>query len=198
MASAINPEAGWHAVTADPGELEAAARANERSFEAFAYYAARFGDRGRSFGMSDGAWLLSITSLPRTEALGQIRWLGAMLSSRGIPQLLLEAHLRFLFEELGHEARYEVLLTATNELRKSRETKIARSTARKLADEFDRASGGAVPRFGEVLVAAVADEANGIELAVSSIEGWAADPERFPRRWIAAVRSTIDAARKAV
>ena len=49
--------------------------------------------------------------------------------------------------------------------------------------------------MGEILVAAVADEAAGIEKAVESLEPWVCDPARFPPPWIQAVRTTIAEAR---
>jgi hypothetical protein len=197
IAAGLNPDAGWHSVTADAIELAAAQRANERSLAAFPYFEERYGERGRRFGLSDGAWLVTVTSLPAAEALTQIRWLGAVLSTRGMPRLLLEEHLRYLHEELGRDRKYRILGSAAGVLRKERESAIPHRAARRIAEEFDRASGGRLARFGEILTAAVADERNGIELAVSSVEAWATDPGRFPPKWIAASRAAIAAARDA-
>jgi hypothetical protein len=51
-------------------------------------------------------------------------------------------------------------------------------------------------RWGELIVAAVADEASGMENAVNSIEDWMTDASRFSIGWIQAVRSLIAKARK--
>jgi hypothetical protein len=42
----------------------------------------------------------------------------------------------------------------------------------------------------------VADEADGIAQAVASIEVWALDAERFDGRWIAAVKTALNAGRE--
>jgi hypothetical protein len=52
--------------------------------------------------------------------------------------------------------------------------------------------------MGSILVAAVADEAAGITRAVTSLQGWLTDSERFPPHWCEAVRTTLDHARTAV
>ncbi len=78
-----------------------------------------------------------------------------------------------------------------------RQAQIAEAGARNLAAAFEARAGRTfpLPRMGEILVAAVADEAAGLERAVASLEPWACDPARFPQLWIEAVRSTIAEAR---
>jgi hypothetical protein len=49
--------------------------------------------------------------------------------------------------------------------------------------------------MGGILVAAVADERAGIELAVPTLTAWVSDAGRFPPEWIAAVDETLAAAR---
>lgn len=56
----LNPEAGRHEVTMDGRELEAVRRASDRSWSEFPYYDARFGERGRRFSLSDGAWIVTL------------------------------------------------------------------------------------------------------------------------------------------
>jgi hypothetical protein len=192
----LNPEYGAHPITTDPGELAAAERASDRSFEEFPYYRWRYGDRGRRFGASDGAWLVTLCSSPSKIARQQIDWLGVVLSSRGMPRLLLEAHLRFLFDELGGGRRYRVLNAAADIIAATYD----RSPIDRLGREFVAAAPRPwrerIPEMGRLLAAAVADERSGIERAVVSIEEWACDRERFPPAWIKTVRSTIAAARR--
>ncbi len=53
-----------------------------------------------------------------------------------------------------------------------------------------------LPCMGALLGAAVADEADGIMWAVVRVETWLVDPAVFPPQWIAAVRATLDEARR--
>jgi hypothetical protein len=122
-----------------------------------------------------------------------------------MPQLTLETHLRLLYQELAlavpeKEESYRKLLCAGEQLAETRCEHIDNQSCRSLAAEFDVAVGSdwnaKLPRTGELLVAAVADEKAGIKNAVESIEGWMTDAARFPRVWIDAVRNTIRKARE--
>src|SRR4051812_34517008 len=88
-ASALNPRAGHHLVTADPRELAAVERAGERSWSTWTYYARRYGERGRQFTRSDSAWVATLGGQAADLVDQQIRWLGALLAARGMPRLLL-------------------------------------------------------------------------------------------------------------
>lgn len=198
----LNPEAGDHAVTREPRELEAVKRASERSWQEFPYYGMRYGERGQRFGLSDGAWLVTLCDARPDVALEQIHWLGSTLSSRGMPQFLLETHLEFLREELAQSVpdrrpRYQRLRQYAEALRGQRQSRIPEPEFQSLAAAFESRAGQSfkLPGMGEILVSAVADEAAGVERAVSSLEPWACDPARFPEPWIEAVRSTIEEAR---
>jgi hypothetical protein len=87
-------------------------------------------------------------------------------------------------------------------LRDQRRAQIRESDFIELSDAFGRAAPREwverLPEMGRLLVSAVADEAAGIAMAVSQLEGWATDPQRFPAAWIAAVRETLTAARAKV
>ena len=193
LASSLNPDAGRHTVATDPRLIAAAQAATQRSFEEFPYYEARYGARGRSFGLSDGAWLGRLCELSRPDATGQIRWLGRVLAARGMPRILLERFLEILAEEVRHSARHcRLLARGAADLRRDRLRAIPEDRFLGIAEEFARKE---IPNFGALLVSAVADEKNGVANAVASIEGWATDGERFGAGWIEAVRRTIDAAR---
>jgi hypothetical protein len=187
-ARSLNPDAGDHVVTADAHELAAVRRAADRSWEAFPYYGARYGERGERFALSDGGWIVAVCSRP--DARAQLDWLGRVLASRGMPRLLLEEHLRFIGEEL-RGSRYLVLRRHARALRVRREGLLAPARAREVVARFDETTAKALPRFGEILLAAVADEADGITNAVESIESWALDGERFDQRWISAVKTAL-------
>ena len=204
-ASALNAAAGDHAVTADPLEIAAAERAIRRSWAEFPYYARRFGARGRSFSSSDSGWLVTLCALTKEGACAQALWLGTVLSGRGMPRWMLEHHIDLLADELtrirpGPEwAHYERFHDCAAALRARRLARFDEETFRALEQEFDaRVPSGdlrRLRRMGGILVAAVADERDGIELAVPSVVSWATDPERFGDDWIAAVHETVADAR---
>jgi hypothetical protein len=203
-ASAINPSAGSYPVTFDPRELEAARRAGNASVAEFPYYLERFGERGRMFGASDGAWLVSLCEFGTEYVRGQVLWLGSVLASRGMPRWLLERHLHVLHAELvralpEHAERYAVLLDAAAHLGDLRRARIAdedfRELSRRFAARADPAVAERLPGMGAILAAAVADEADGVAGAVQSVEAWAADRSAFPEGWTSAVRATLAEAR---
>ncbi|HEX8152775.1 MAG TPA: hypothetical protein VF698_06615 [Thermoanaerobaculia bacterium] len=192
-----NPEAGAHPLPRDPIELAAGADAAARSWAEFPYFEQRFAERGRRFATSDTGWLITLCSIEKGAALAQIGWLGSVLASRGMPQYLLERHLRHLHEALTEalphrKKQYVVLQTGARMLERARRAQIDDEAFRELASAF---RGREVEQMGVLLVAAVADEGGGIRSAVTSIEAWACDPERFRKPWIDAVRATIAAAR---
>lgn len=197
MKSHLNPEAGLHPMTMDPAEIAAAQRAAERSFAEFPYYQFRFGERGMRFGASDSAWLATLASTTRARALEQVQWLGIVLSSRGMPQILLERHLYVLHEELG-DGRYANLGGGARELERLRTAVMPDRRFVQLAQSFEDEVEPVAPfpNMGLILVSAVIDEALGIDRAVAAVAGWATDPEKFPPAWVKAVTETIDRARR--
>jgi hypothetical protein len=203
-AGLINPSAGSYPVTSDPREVAASVEAGERSWREFPYYQARFGERGRLFGHSDSAWLSLVTNSPQQQVNAELMWLGSVLSSRGMPQYLLERHLEFLHEALCQavpEKRetYGRLLRAAEMLRGLRTAQISDGFFRRAAAEFDERVGPEwcqrFPQMGMLLVSAAADERLGIGRAVPVLEEWVTDPERFPEQWIRAARDTLRRAR---
>jgi hypothetical protein len=201
----INPEAGFHAITADPVEQVAAEAAIRASWREFPYYARRYGERGWRFSLSDTGWIQTLCDLTPSEAGAQIRWLGGVLAARGMPQYLLERHLEHLYRELaavrpGSAARYGVLLDCARVLRAMRIAQLDEASSQRLAQAFDTrvaAVDARVANMGRVLVAAVADERAGVAHAVESVTAWACDAARFPADWTAAVEETLGAARAA-
>jgi hypothetical protein len=203
--TALNPEAGGHAITTEPRELGAALRAGERTRQRFPYYERRYGDRGRRFTHSDSAWIVTLTHLPhRAEA--QLRWLGALLAARGMPRWLLEEHLETLHAELlssvpEERAAYDCLHQVTAVFRAERLSHLDEATSSELAQGFDRRVGptvvAALPEAGRLIVAAAAEERVGLDRVVDSLMEWLADPTRFPAEWVAAATETLASARDA-
>lgn len=200
----VNSEAGDHLVTSDPAEVAAADRAVKRSWAEFPYYARRYDERGRRFSASDSGWLVTLCDLGTGPAVAQATWLASVLAARGMPRWLLECHLGYLHEELvaampERAARYAPLLAAAEALRARRTNYIPHEVMTALGGSFDREVGEELARkhrrMGTMLVAAVADERDGLAQAVPSLMEWAADPERFSPAWVQAVQGTVAAAR---
>jgi heme oxygenase len=204
VASHLNSDAGTHPVTCDPRELAAALRAGERTWAEHPYYEQRYGERGRRFTRSDSAWLVTLTRSPAAVVDGEVAWLARVLAARGMPRLLLERHLLTLHAELvgafaGEAGRYAGIGSAARHLGDARRAALSDERLAELGRDFDDLVGaslaGALPRVGELIGGAVADERCGMSGAVPSLVGWLTDGARFPARWVAAVHATVDAAR---
>jgi len=205
LVTSINPEAGRHAVPDDEREVKAAIRAGDACWERFPYFEERYGERGRRFARSDGAWLATLPRLDTAQVLRQTRWLGRLLAARGMPTILLQTQLEILADELtaaipakGRE--YEKLRAAAQDLQETRRRFLTDGEAATLASEF-AASVGATwnsrfPHAGALLVCAVADEFAGAAAAVTSIKPWMTDAQRFTPVWIDAAHETLRRARE--
>ena len=205
VASSLNPEAGTHPIASDPREIQAAIRAGERCLQRFPYFEARYGERGRRFASSDGAWLVTLCALPLAQTHQQVLWLGRLLALRGMPRLTLEVHLELLFEELcqavpERASQYVGLRTASLELSRIRRLQIDQAAFEDLCDQFEASLvpyGVPLTNMGPLLVSSVADERAGIQGAVASLQGWLSDPARFSAEWIEAVKEAVARARAA-
>ncbi|SDW24121.1 hypothetical protein [Thiocapsa roseopersicina] len=203
-ATRLNPEAGAHPIPEDPREIAAALRASERVLAQYPYLLMRFGERGRRFADSDTAWLVTLVRHPPRRVNAQTAWLGEVLASRGIPRILLERHLVVLAEELR---RVDTIRAEdADKLSVAAETLAARrrawiedaqlaTIARSFEQRLDDTWRERLPNSAEMIVSAVADEADGLTEAVSSTLGWLTDAERFPPAWIAAVEGALAQAR---
>lgn len=207
LATTLNPEAGRHPVPNDLRDIEAVIRASRRCWEAFPYYAWRYAGRGIRFADSDCAWLASLTTLAVDDVLAQVRWLATVLSSRGMPTLLLETQLRMLNEELmiarpDRRQYHQRLVAAAEALARARAAQLPVSAATALADAFDTAVATkcdpTFPAMGEILVSAVCDEANGMDQVVSSIRDWVDRSGAIGSGWLNAIEHMIEAAHNAI
>jgi heme oxygenase len=196
-ATSLNADAGAHPVTQDPLELEAARRAGERSLEAYPYCIWRYGERGRRFADSDGAWLVTLVNYPQALVNRQVAWLGGVLATRGIPRLLLQRHLELLHQELclrvpGPKADYRKLLIAADSLADIRRAYLSDADLDRLCSSFDRAIGpdfrARLPGVAAIIISALIDEASGLTGVRDSVGSWFTDPARFPEGFISAVR----------
>jgi hypothetical protein len=200
----LNPEAGNHDITLDPLELAAALRAGERTWRNYPYYELRYAERGRRFTRSDSAWIVTAAKEPLSGAKRQLRWLAAVLASRGMPRWLLEMHLGELHAGLvtavpENRAAYDHLLEVAAMFRRERSRHLEEAVTAELAAAFDQRVGPdptpRIPEAGMLLVAAVADERAGLAGGVDSLLEWLADPARFSADWVSATTEIIAAAR---
>ena len=201
----INPDAGQHPVPADAREVEASLQAADICWEKFPYLKQRYGERGLRFTRSDSAWLATLVACEPAQIIAQVRWLGRVLAGRGMPTLVLQAHLEKLVEVLSsaipeRKSHYEKLLLASGHLQEARCRYLAQDKLQVLSEAFDRAVGREwfekLPHTGYLLASAVADEMAGCEGAVENLCKWMADPARFPSVWMNAVEATLAQARQ--
>jgi len=203
-ARVVNEEAGTHVISADPAEQSAAEAATRRSWREFPYYARRYGERGWRFSLSDSGWISTLCDLPPVAAREQIRWLGGLLASRGMPLVLLERHLFHLHDEMlqaypDRSARYAALQRSAAGLREARFAQIPEEKFALLAADFEahvKNCPGRVVNMGTVLVGAVADELGGTAKAVETVMEWACDEAVFSPEWISAVQDVVAAGRR--
>jgi hypothetical protein len=201
----INPASGAHSITLDIGEIRAAFRAAERSWQRFPYYEMRYGAPSQGSLWSDSRWLVKLLQADQSKVNQQVLSLAQFVSQRGTPQWLMEQHLAILYQELVEaipekQADYAKLLVSANVLTNIRQSQIGEEIFQSLAQAFDEQVGPAwsarLPFTGYMLVSAVADEKAGIAKAATSLESWMTEPSRFPEPWIEAVRSTLRQARE--
>jgi heme oxygenase len=205
LATSLNPEAGRHPVPADVREVHASVQAADLCWQQFPYYEFRYGERGRRFARSDGAWLATLYQFAPSQIRQQVLWLGRVLCSRGMPTLMLQCQLEILFDQMARaipekRSEYEKLLEGAATLQAARRKHFDDEQSQALSLAFNRAVGPdwseKYKNAGELLVGAVADELQGIEGAVENIRQWMTDPARFPAEWIAAVQAILAQARQ--
>jgi heme oxygenase len=210
LVTELNQDAGTHPVPRDVREVQAALSAGEQTYMQFAYYEARYGERGLRFTRSDSAWLATLArddDAPTT--VRHVLWLARTLCSRGMPRLLLEQHLEVLQSALSASvpecaSSYQALGLAASELRSEREAAMPGEREAALHASFVTGlrgvaeSGIGAREAAALLTAAVADEKRGLGVAVAALTTWLCDPTRFSKTWIAACQHTVTAARQSV
>jgi hypothetical protein len=195
-----NPEAGNHPLPVDQREIEAVLRAGRHCSALHPYYAERYGARGEAFTRSDGGYLLTLADHPQSHVTDQVLWLAGVLSSRGMPRWLMEAHLELLCDEASaavpaRARQYHKLRQAARVLRDARRGRISQRRFDTLAEAFAAAAGPGLTNAGGLLVAAVCDEFCGLDQAVPSLTQWLLQPGRFSAQWCVAVAETLLRAR---
>ena len=204
LVAELNPEAGTHSVPDDAREVAAALRAGEHTWHRYAYYDARYGERGLRFTRSDSAWLVTLAREDAQQAQRHVSWLARVLAARGMPRRLLEEHLAHLHAALvdtlpQRATHYQPLMLAAEHLRKERIEVMSEERTRALIEAHGAGladEAGVSPKEAATLaVAAVADEKRGIANAVTSLSEWLTCRERFSKPWVAALERTLALAR---
>jgi hypothetical protein len=195
-ASAINAEAGAHAVPQDPEEVEIAFLAGKNAWAQFPYLQARFGERGQRFTGSDSCWLLTLYRLDIEAIRKNILWLRGVLSVRGLPSIILELHMGEILRRLcekwptrrGDLTAFESIIRELNALRTKH---IDQRRASEMIAKYDERLRAAVGlKFSDatkLLISARADELSGIANAFRVTESWFIDPSRFTNSWITVI-----------
>ena len=196
--TAINPEAGRHAMPRSEVEIARALRCAKVSWDRFPYLAERFGERGRRYTNSDSCWLVSLYDEPAPSVVAGLRWLRIVLASRGLPTVILEQHLEAIerdvaLDDPARAAASPGFRSALESFRAERDRLLAPAIRRALRERwqprFDAAPGLRVAAAADLLIGARLDTALGVTGAWTATHGWFVDPARFSGAWIEAVGS---------
>ncbi len=178
-ASSLNPEAGDHPVPQDRELLDAALKAGQQCRAAFSYYEKRYGERGQRFTDSDVAWLAALPGLSAEVICNQVLWLGRVLSSRGMPFLLLERQVQLLVEnlqQLGGALSVETLQAVVADMCTQRCSLISQVSfdklCRKLSESISVTTVSDFPDLPHILVGSQIDLLSGMPECRASLLRW--------------------------
>lgn len=194
----INPAAGDVKFPEDPVELEASTRAGAAVWAESGYLRARFAERGERFSMSDAAYLAWLSRLPLDRVEAKVRWLGPVLSNRGMPQVLLERKLRFTAQALREAipakgSAYARLEAAADMLERERQAVWPAGEAAARQARFREAVGPGAEHeeAARLLTSGAADAALGVKHAIRALMVWYGDETRFSRAFCRAARAVV-------
>lgn len=199
-ATSINVEAGDHPMPQDPVEIDLALRAGKAAWEAYPYLDHRFGERGRRFTASDSCWLVAVTRMPVATATKRLNWLRKVLSSRGIPTIILKAHLEAILAALAERfpdqidlsERYSPFLSAIADERLLLGDEAMTAA---VIEQFDRrfcaCPGARIPSAAELLLSAWIDDSRCGPGCLAATRNWFIDPARFSPEWIATTETLV-------
>ena len=195
--TAINPEAGRHAMPRSEAEVTRALRCAQRAWLRFPYLDARYGERGRRFTRSDSCWLVALYDLEAPLVAKSLFWLRKVLSSRGLPTVILETHLEMIdrdieAEDPGRARQCKGFRTVISRFRAERDAimppAVRGTMTSQYQAQFDQCLGDGIPGAAEILIDAAIDTAIGIEHTQHQVFSWVRDRERFTETWV----STVD------
>ena len=194
--TAINPEAGRHAMPQLETEIVRALRCAQAAWKRFPYLDARYGERGRRFTHSDSCWLVTLYDLDEASVLKSLLWLRRVLASRGLPTPILENHLEVIDRDIVLEnperARRASGYRATlshfhDESQAHLQTATRQALVARYEQQLSQCPGNTVARAADILIGAHRDTAIGIEHAWDQVFTWMTDRERFSPQWTGVV-----------
>lgn len=199
-ATGLNPESGNHPVPQNKQDQLAVLRASDSCLSEYPYFLYRYGKRGRRYSDADGAWLITLASQDPQTAQSQVDWLGGVLSSRGMPRLLLARHMNILARELSflsseNDLRSRVLRTAATQIQNNLEKRIPwhvrKVRAEAMESLLERRNDFCCLEAVELMASAVVDETDGIKYSIQSLLAWLTDASRFSEQWIQVINKEI-------
>jgi hypothetical protein len=187
----LNPEAGDAPAPTDPRELAIARRAAALVWRAVPYFAFRYGERGRAFGLSDGAWLVTLAALPSCARIAQVEWLASLLSPRGMPSWLLEVQLRAI-ARVGARSRWsgaEALADGARHLEARRRSVLSEESFQLAGHRFCEIAGRSrlANGTGKMVASAEVDVALGFSPSSASFREWFRATNMVAPRWLEAI-----------
>lgn len=202
--TALNPEAGNYPIPTNPLEIEAAITAGLICWDEFSFYQKRYGERGKRFTISDSVWLVTLDELSLELAIKQAKWLARYLTTRGMPVITMEYHLKYLYQELvkqipDNNQKYETLFLVSEHLKKERIEIIPSSVFEKSNSMFHdfcttlNVVDEPMKNTGLLIASSIADSKNGMEESLKNFKTWVTDPQLFSQNWIQAIENTYSA-----
>lgn len=178
--TAVNPEAGNHAMPQNPTIIAAAIRAGVKAWAEYPYLKLRYGERGKRFAKSDSCWLATLADLPQKDADAQVAWLARLLAARGMPSIILVRHLNFLVETLAeimpeNVVTYQILSKAASKLFSGMTRGTSHTTFEQDALKLHGELVGIADfpkNSGEVLLSSVLDAKAGLSANGESASDW--------------------------
>lgn len=143
MANPLNPEAGAVPYPEDELGLELTHVTARVMWRSMPFLAARYGERGWRFTLSDAGWLVAIAPQRAEAYCEQVMWLTSLLAPRGMPSWVMEAQLRHL-RRLGRRRAWphvEVVAAAEDHLASLRRARLSDEALRACAETFAREAG---------------------------------------------------------
>jgi hypothetical protein len=144
--------------------------------------------------------LVTLCRTSTQSATKNLEWLRTVIASRGIPTVILEAHLATISEALAAEspehaqlqARFDRFLSDRDAERRA--LRDSDSVAR-LIKQFDQrlraCAGPTVDSAAHLITSAWFDERSGIHGALAAVRDWFVKTDQFSKEWITNVNELV-------
>jgi hypothetical protein len=198
MINPLNPDAGDTPAPSDPGDRELAERSARVMWRAFPYFAWRYAERGRAFGRSDAAYLVTLLGQDDRTWRQQVGWLSRVLAPRGMPSILLEYQLESLGRLWSRERHMpgNRFLALAAGLRGAR-LEVLEDAVFRECESLCRAAGARAPErrgAGLLIAGAVVDHAVGVGTHYRELVEWFCSGAAGDPAWSRACSSALELA----